>query len=429
MMAGLSPLTALWSLAGVWVTALLFLAPLRRRPPFWLRAGLCLGGGSLFYLGAALLLQWAGLSLWIEPLLRYGIVFFLFLQCTALPLKAALYYGIWTVMVHDLSMELGSLLYRFFLGGTVLPWLPALALWAIALAALGLTAARWMPENGTYHAGPRQLSSAFLLWALFQGISWLYTTTPPEDALTTASHILLLLIRFYCITILYLQHELFRKSAIRQELDMLNHLWLQQKDQYDLAKENISLINRKCHDLKHQIQAMRLMFSDEKREDYLREVEQSVRIYEVLAKTGNEVLDTVLTEKSLYCEANGIQAHCVADGSLLSFMDPVDLYTIFGNALDNAIESVKDSADREKRIIDVLVYAEKQMLVIQIINPVTGALRFDEEGLPMSTKVQDGYHGFGLKSIRHTVKRYGGFLTVKVENGCFYLQILLPIQA
>ena len=88
--------------------------------------------------------------------------------------------------------------------------------------------------------------------------------------------ILLLLIRFYCITILYLQHELFRKSAIRQELDMLNHLWVQQKDQYDLAKENISLINRKCHDLKHQIQAMRLMFSDEKREDYLKEVEQSV---------------------------------------------------------------------------------------------------------------------------------------------------------
>lgn len=157
-------------------------------------------------------------------------------------------------------------------------------------------------------------------------------------------------------------------------------------------------------------------------------MEQSVRIYEVLAKTGNEVLDTVLTEKSLYCEANGIQAHCVADGSLLSFMDPVDLYTIFGNALDNAIESVRDSEDREKRIIDVLVYAEKQMLVIQIINPVSGELRFDREGLPMSTKVNDGYHGFGLKSIRHTVKRYGGFLTVKVENGCFYLQILLPVN-
>lgn len=429
MMAGLSPLSALWHLAGVWVTALLFLAPLRRRPSFPLRIALCLGAGSLLYLAAALLLQRAGLTLWLEPLLRYGAVFLLFLQCAELPLKSALYYGIWTVMVHDLSMELGALLYRFFLGGTVLPWLPALTLWAIALTALGLTVARWMPDNGTYHAGPRQLSSAFLLWALFQGISWLYATTPPEDAPSQASRILLLLIRFYCITILYLQHELFRKSAIRQELDMLNHLWVQQKDQYDLAKENISLINRKCHDLKHQIQAMRLMFSDEKREDYLREVEQSVRIYEVLAKTGNEVLDTVLTEKSLCCEANGIQAHCVADGSLLSFMDPVDLYTIFGNALDNAIESVRDCADREKRIIDVLVYAEKQMLVIQIINPVTGALRFDEEGLPMSTKVQDGYHGFGLKSIRHTVKRYGGFLTVKVENGCFYLQILLPIQA
>lgn len=171
MMAGLSPLSALWHLAGVWVTALLFLAPLRRRPSFPLRIALCLGAGSLLYLAAALLLQWAGLTLWLEPLLRYGAVFLLFLQCAELPLKSALYYGIWTVMVHDLSMELGALLYRFFLGGTVLPWLPALTLWAIALTALGLTVARWMPDNGTYHAGPRQLSSAFLLWALFQGIS------------------------------------------------------------------------------------------------------------------------------------------------------------------------------------------------------------------------------------------------------------------
>ena len=330
--------------------------------------------------------------------------------------------------LRDLSIECCGFLYHLLSEVCVLPLLPVLLLWAVSLAAVGLTIARWMPDDGTYHAGPRQLTSAFVLWALFLAIRWLYVAAPPEGPFTPLSHALMLLVRFYCVTILYLQHELFRKSAIRQELDMLNHLWVQQRDQYDLAKENIALINQKCHDLKHQIQAMRVMFSDERREEYFKEMEQSVRIYEVLAKTGNEVLDTVLTEKSLYCEANGIQAHRVAGGSLLSFMDPVDLYTIFGNALDNAIESVRDSEDREKRIIDVLVYAEKQMLVIQIINPVSGELRFDREGLPMSTKVNDGYHGFGLKSIRHTVKRYGGFLTVKVENGCFYLQILLPVN-
>ena len=418
----------LWGLAGLWATALLFLAPLRKREPFWPRTALSVAAGSLCYLAAALLAQRAGILPWTEPLLRYASALLLFRLCAGVPLRAALYFGLWSVMVHDLSIECCGLLYHLLAKVCVLPLLPVLLLWAVSLAAVGLTIARWMPDDGTYHAGPRQLTSAFVLWALFLAIRWLYVAAPPEGPFTPLSHALMLLVRFYCVTILYLQHELFRKSAIRQELDMLNHLWVQQRDQYDLAKENIALINQKCHDLKHQIQAMRVMFSDERREEYFKEMEQSVRIYEVLAKTGNEVLDTVLTEKSLYCEANGIQAHCVADGSLLSFMDPVDLYTIFGNALDNAIESVRDSEDREKRIIDVLVYAEKQMLVIQIINPVSGELRFDREGLPMSTKVNDGYHGFGLKSIRHTVKRYGGFLTVKVENGCFYLQILLPVN-
>ncbi|WP_297721238.1 ATP-binding protein [Intestinimonas sp.] len=428
MMEALALPQLLWGLAGLWATALLFLAPLRKREPFWPRTALSVAAGSLCYLAAALLAQRAGILLWTEPLLRYASALLLFRLCSGVPLRAALYFGLWSVMVHDLSIECCGFLYHLLSEVCVLPLLPVLLLWAVSLAAVGLTIARWMPDDGTYHAGPRQLTSAFVLWALFLAIRWLYVAAPPEGPFTPLSHALMLLVRFYCVTILYLQHELFRKSAIRQELDMLNHLWVQQRDQYDLAKENIALINQKCHDLKHQIQAMRVMFSDERREEYFKEMEQSVRIYEVLAKTGNEVLDTVLTEKSLYCEANGIQAHCVADGSLLSFMDPVDLYTIFGNALDNAIESVRDSEDREKRIIDVLVYAEKQMLVIQIINPVSGELRFDREGLPMSTKVNDGYHGFGLKSIRHTVKRYGGFLTVKVENGCFYLQILLPVN-
>lgn len=207
---------------------------------------------------------------------------------------------------------------------------------------------------------------------------------------------------------------------------MMNTLWMQQKAQYDLSKENIALINRKCHDLKHQIRAMRAIFTEEQQKKYFQDIEQSVRIYDVLAKTGNEVLDTVLTEKSLVCEANGIQANCVADGRVLAFMDPVDLYTIFGNALDNAIESVSTIEDRTRRIIDVQVYSEKQMLVIQIINPITQELVFDAEDLPVTTKEQNGYHGFGLRSIRHTVKKYGGFMTVKVEDGAFYLRLLLP---
>jgi len=214
---------------------------------------------------------------------------------------------------------------------------------------------------------------------------------------------------------------------MQQELEVLERLRHEQQMQYDLAKENIAIINRKCHDLKHQMAAMRSMVSPENHERYLAEIEKSVRIYDSILKTGNEVLDTVLTEKSLYCEANHIAIHCVADGAGLEFIDAVDLYTVFGNALDNAIECVQQIEPTEQRMIDVLICREVGCLVVHIRNSMEGKLDF-VDGLPRTTKEDNGYHGYGLKSIRHTVEQYGGHMNVKAENGWFSLKLLIPLE-
>lgn len=410
----------------VWCIALAFLLPLKKRERRWTqRAALCILLGSIAFLGLAPLIAQFPFMTCVRSAFFLIFTGLLFWQCADLSFNAVVYCAVWSTMLGDFLIESNTLIYHHLVPQPFWAlFIEALLLIAFTLC-VGGTVARWMPHKGRYHTGPRQFSFALILWliSVSSDLFWVIWN-PPMDHIS--DWILLLVIKFYCITVLYLQHGLFQKSAIRQELAMLNTLWMQQKAQYDLSKENIALINRKCHDLKHQIRAMRTMFAEGPREKYLQEIEQSVRIYDVLAKTGNEVLDTVLAEKSLVCEANGIQANCVADGRLLAFMDPVDLYTIFGNALDNAIESVSTIEDRTRRIIDVQVYSEKQMLIIQIINPIQQELVFDSEDLPVTTKEQNGYHGFGLRSIRHTVKKYGGFMTVRVEGGAFYLRLLLP---
>ena len=50
-----------------------------------------------------------------------------------------------------------------------------------------------------------------------------------------------------------------------------------------------------------------------------------VSVYDSAVVTGNAVLDTVLTEKSLRCYGSGVQLICVADGKLLSFMADEDV--------------------------------------------------------------------------------------------------------
>lgn len=212
---------------------------------------------------------------------------------------------------------------------------------------------------------------------------------------------------------------------MRKELEIMNLLWKTEQEQYRIDKENIALINQKCHDLKHQIYALRNV-SEEERNRYLDEIAESVQIYEAMVKTGNEVLDTILTEKSLHCKEKGITVSCVADGSQMDFINTVDLYAILGNAIDNAIEAVEKLEEKEKRQIDVLIYRKEQFLAIHVINPLAESLVY-EDGLPVTTKENKKFHGFGLKSIKYMVKKRDGILSIREEAGCFSLMILIPI--
>lgn len=170
------------------------------------------------------------------------------------------------------------------------------------------------------------------------------------------------------------------------------------------------------------------MIPEREREDYLDEIERSIQIYDstITIETGNEVLDTVLTEKSLYCEQHQITMTCVADGSKLGFLDGVDVYAIFGNALDNAIESVSALDDPEKRAIAVSVWTKSGLLLIQVENYFEGQLHF-ENGLPLTTKADRTEHGYGMRSIRYSVEKYGGHMAVSTEDNLFLLSISIPL--
>ena len=70
------------------------------------------------------------------------------------------------------------------------------------------------------------------------------------------------LTQLYCLTLLYLQTELFKKSAMQKEMDTLNLLYERQRQQYQIARQNVQIINRKCHELKVQIADLRRLNPD-----------------------------------------------------------------------------------------------------------------------------------------------------------------------
>lgn len=414
---------SLWYGINLWISCLVFLLPLRRKTHFKVRlilsGAVCVLILSEVYYLIENLTDW---SYWGQvPLLfiTYFSAVLIFYSCVKGKGFGLWYCGVWGTMTFLLVLETSYVLCSPLLGDLG-NWLLKILFSVAVNVAIGLTLARWMPEKGQYQIGPRQMVSAWVFCIMSENL-FIYAKVDQGAALFN------IVLQFYCITLLYLQSALFKKSSMRKELETIQLLWHQQKGQYQLSKETIELINHKCHDLKHQVQAIRAVKDEKERETYLEKIEKSVQIYSAIVRTGNEILDTILTEKSLICENSGIHINCVADGSLLAFMNPVDLYTLFGNALDNAIEAVRKLESKEKRVIDIMLYERQSFLMLQIVNPMCGEVKF-EDGLPLTTKAKNGYHGYGMKSMLHTIQKYEGHLTTEVKNGCFYFNVMLPLE-
>ena len=220
--------------------------------------------------------------------------------------------------------------------------------------------------------------------------------------------------------IIAVETSMAKNDVISKELSDAKLLLRQEREQYLLAKENIEIINEKCHDLKHQIAFLHRDKSDK----YISEIEKAVMIYDSTVKTGSAVLDTLLTEKKLQCESKNIELTTVVNGKLLEFIDEMELYSLLGNALSNAIESVSLIDDESKRHIALKVKRIGDMCSIHIENPYVGEIIF-EDGLPQTLKNKD-WHGFGMKSMNRIVSSYGGVMTVTAKDGLFSLDMLMP---
>ncbi len=229
----------------------------------------------------------------------------------------------------------------------------------------------------------------------------------------------ILLVCLFMLFALFLNENLqTEKQFILQSLQMKN-------DYYKITKENIEMINIKCHDMRHQLR--HLNPEGQQAESYKKQVEEIINVYDNILKTGNEALDVVLTDKSLYCQKNRIRILCVADGKALAFMEDMDIYSLFGNLLDNAIESVSKISDEEKKIIHVNLRRKGDMVFIEVANYFAEKPRFEGQ-FPVTTKSDQAYHGFGLRSVSLIAKKYHGTLNLEQKDGLFTARVLLSAQ-
>lgn len=229
------------------------------------------------------------------------------------------------------------------------------------------------------------------------------------------------------MAVLYAYHIQVKEMQMRLEKDALRNIMEMQYKNYQLSRESIDVVNQKYHDLKHQINLLRSQADTGKSREYLDQMEHEIKVYETQNKTGNQILDAVLTNKSMVCQKREIELKVIMEGQSLSFMEDMDISALFGNMLDNAIESVSRQKEKEKRLIWLYVSREKQFVRIRTENYCDEKIQF-RNGMPVTTKKDRRLHGYGMKSICATVEKYGGSTVARQRDNWFELKILIPVS-
>ena len=226
-----------------------------------------------------------------------------------------------------------------------------------------------------------------------------------------------------CVFMLTVEFELLYTRSLRANVAAMERARADDAKGLAASRANAQAINVRMHDIRHQLRDLEAL--DFVGADALADLERQLSVYDSAVKTGNVALDTVLTEKGLVCEREGISLGCVADGDALSFMAPADIYSLFGDAVDNAIEAMQKLDDPDKRVIDLTVRSTGGMVSAHVENYFRGDVRLSN-GLPLAQGGQDA-RGFGARHMRAVAERYGGSITTSTAGDLFRLDVLIPL--
>lgn len=424
----------LYTALAEWLACLVCLLEIRRRitgKKFVLTA--C----GIFIVQAVFLTLTPGLEnlLWILCMATaIGMMYFFIYICGEIKWRDAAYYCIRAFVLAEFAASLEWQIHCHFLRkyGHMKP-MPSLLLLALIYGIIFAVYAKlyYRAEHTSLNITNRELLSyAIIGLAIFfmSNLGFVSTGTLFGGSYAAEIYNVRTLVDLGGVAVMYAYHVQRVDLRMRYELDSVQSILHNQHVQYKQAREAMDVINYKYHDLKHYIIALRAEENTEKRNQYLDQLEDELQDYESQNKTGNKIVDVMLTTKKLYCQKHGITLTCVVDGTMFDFMKEMDISSIFGNALDNAIECELKIPDKEKRLIHVSAYSQKNFLIIRFENYFEGEINLGHD-LPATTKNDPQFHGYGLKSLRYTVMKYGGAVDISTQEQWFVLKIVIPISS
>ena len=233
---------------------------------------------------------------------------------------------------------------------------------------------------------------------------------------------MIIFILIFLIVFLYSKNTMFLRE--QEQKDKMQIAQLQQQFAYYQEKlKDEEKVRSVYHDMKNHLIVLQRQINSPETAEMVEKLQSQVAMYEDYEHTGNDILDIILKEKSETAREKHIALSVTADLNGVDFIEPLDVSTIFGNGLDNAIEA-SEKLPEEQRAILVKAGRVQNFFSVLIEN---SCLQNREYTKQRTTKSDDFLHGFGISNMRKAAEKYDGQLTIKCENEKFTLKILIPI--
>ncbi len=176
------------------------------------------------------------------------------------------------------------------------------------------------------------------------------------------------------------------------------------------------------HDYRHHIQAMKVHASRGEMAEiqrYLDMLDQDLTNVETVIRTGNSAADAVLNSKLSLAGKRQIRVRTSVRIPVHLTTPELDLCTILGNLLDNAIEACMELPP-EKRLIRIYMEMKGNFLYFALTNTAGGRKKNHFR------TTRGAGRGLGLNRVDAIVKKLGGHVTRASEEEAFSTEVLLP---
>ena len=344
--------------------------------------------------------------------------------CCKCKVKMAVYFNVWCIALYYFVFQINAFTNSLIgINEHMSEIYIHKVIYLAVLAAISIFAVKSICAKDVYNLPAVQVVIAVLISAsiiAFNSITFAFNAS--QDGYT--KYIFQIFSMLCDILALYLQLTAFYGQKKSFENEFVKHLWRTSKRDHELKTEYIDLINHKYHDLKHEIRALKQM-NPEDQNEHISKIEESIDQFGNLYQTENELLDAVLNDVRRHCLKEKITFSCIANCKNIDFIDIFDLSILLGNMFDNAIDATMKLPE-ERRVLDVKLVTDEHFFRITEKNTFTGELDIKNGNL-ISSKPENGYHGFGNQSMKYIIDKYHGDMALDAEDGTFSLYIIIPI--